>query len=94
MKELISRMEREQFWIGKLNTKTPHGLNKKNELPPPIPFIPKFSDQAGRITQLVNSSFSKIKQNFPGPFFRSRFLSANRRNKNLKDILVRTSLKD
>lgn len=94
MKELLFRMEREQSWINRLNTKAPHGLNKKNELPPPIPFIPKFSDQSGTLTQMVNSSFSKIKQNFPGPFFRARFLSANRRNKNLKDMLVRTTLKN
>lgn len=93
MKELLSILEREQFWINKLKTIAPHGLNKQNELPPPIPFIPKFSDQAGKLSILAKTSFSKIKNNLPGPFYRSRFLSANSRNKNLKDLLVRTSLK-
>ena len=70
MKELLARMDREQFWIAKLNTKTPHGLNKKTELPPPICFIPTFSDQTGKLSQLAKSSFSNIRQAFPGPFFR------------------------
>ncbi len=94
MKELLFRMEREQFWIAKINTIAPNGLNKKNELPPPIPFIPKFSDQSGKLTQLAKSSFSKIRSAFPGPFFRQKFLAATSRNKNLKDMLVRTALKD
>jgi len=93
-KELLARMERELYWICKLNTKSPNGLNKKDELPPPITFIPKFSDQAGKLTQIAKTSFAKIKQTFPGPYFRARFLGASSRNKNLKDILVRTSLKD
>jgi hypothetical protein len=93
MKELLYRMEREQHWISKLNTIAPSGINKKNELPPPIPFITKFSDQTGKLTQLAKTSFSKIREAFPGPFFRAKFLPATSRNKNLKDILVHTSLK-
>jgi hypothetical protein len=93
MKELLARLEREQFWINKLKTIAPHGLNKQNELPPAIPFIPKFSDQAGKLARLANTSFHKIRNNLPGPFYRARFLSANSRNKNLKDLLVRTALK-
>ena len=94
MKELLSRMEREQFWIAKLNTKTPHGLNKKTELPSPICFIPTFSDNSGKMAQLVKSSFNNIKQSFPGPFFKQRLIIASKRNKNLKDLLVKTALKD
>ena len=94
MKELLFRMEREQHWIAKLNTLAPHGLNKKKELPPPLPFIPQYSDQAGKLTEMAKTSFSKIKQMLPGPFFRTRFLGTNSRNKNLKDILVQTNLKD
>lgn len=94
MKEVLARMEREQFWIAKLNTKTPHGLNKKNELPPPICYLPTFSDQSGQFSQLVKSCFQNIKKHFPGPFIRQRLLIASKRNKNLKDLLVKTALKD
>ena len=38
--------QREQSWMKRLKTLAPHGLNKRQELPPPIPFCMKFNDQA------------------------------------------------
>ena len=93
LKELMARRERELHWMNKLKTKAPMGINKRTELPPPTPFVIKFSDQSGKITQIAKTHFTKIKENTPGPFFKARFLGATSRNKNLKDILVRTSLK-
>ena len=66
------------------------GINKRTELPPPTPFVIKFSDQSGKITQLAKTYF-KIKEGTPGPFFKARLLGATSRNKNLKNILIRTS---
>ena len=66
------------------------GINKRTELPPTTPFVIKFSDQAGKSTQLAKTYFTKIKEGTPGPFFTARFLGATNRNKNLKNILVRT----
>ena len=57
----VKFFQREQFWIKRLKTLTPHGLNKKQELPPPIPSI-KFSDQAWYIAKLVKTSFEKIQE--------------------------------
>jgi transposase InsO family protein len=37
--DILARRQREQFWIERLNTLSPHGLNKKSELQPPLPFI-------------------------------------------------------
>ena len=93
LKELMARRERELYWMNKLKTKAPMGINKRTELPPPTPFVIKFSDQSGKITQLAKTYFTKIKKGTPGPFFTARFLGTTSRNKNLKNILVRTSLK-
>ena len=85
--------ERELYWMNKLKTKAPMYINNRTELPPPTSFVIKFSDQSGKITQLAKTYFTKIKEGTPGPFFKARFLGATSRNKNLKNILVRTSLK-
>ena len=92
--DLLTLLQREQFWIRKLNTMTPYGLNKRNELPPPIPFSTKFSDQAGEINTLVKTFYDKIQLNKFGTFRKYQFVSAYKRNKNIKDHLVSASLKE
>lgn len=92
--DLLTLLQREQFWIRKLNTMTPYGLNKRNELPPPIPFSTKFSDQAGEINTLVKTFYDKIQLNKFGTFRKYHFVSAYKRNKNIKDHLVSASLKE
>ena len=87
-------MEREQFWMKKLKTRDPWGMNKKTELPPPIPFIIPHSDQAYRVSQKVRVMYEKLKVKFIGVFGRTRFITAYRKNRNLKDILVSTKLRD
>lgn len=94
MSEILHIMQHEQQWIAKLNTKTPNGLNLLHELPPPLTFCPKFCDQSGQLSKLVRTSFDKIKLDYPGVFLRQNLLIAAKRNKNLKDLLVQTALKD
>jgi hypothetical protein len=91
---ILERLEREQFWMAKLDTITPKGLNKKRELPPPIPFVIPLSDNAGKIIKVVREAYSKLKLDLPGAFFRKRFITAYQRNTNLKDMLVSTAMKD
>ena len=87
-------MEREPFWMKKLNTRDPCGMNKKTELPPPIPFIKPHSDQAYRVSQRVRTIYQKLKVTFIGVFGRTKFITAYWKNRNLKDILLSTKLKD
>lgn len=92
--DLLERLQREQFWMTKLDTITPKGLNLKSELPPPIPFVLPLSDNSGRIVKIVKETYSKIQLDFPSAFLRKRFITAYRRNANLKDTLVSTAIKD
>ena len=80
--------QREQFWIKRLKTLAPHGLNKRQELPPPIPFTIKFNDQACDIARLVKTAFQKIQERSGHVFWRSQIVTAYKRNPNLSDFLV------
>ena len=44
--DILALLQREQYWIKKIKTIAPFGLNKRREIPPPIPFALQFSDQA------------------------------------------------
>jgi len=54
--------QREQTWIKRLKTLTPHGLNKIQELPAPILLCTRFNDQAHLIARLVKTTFDRIKE--------------------------------
>ena len=93
LKELMAHRDSELYWMNKLKTKATMGINKRIELPPPTQFVIKFSDQSGKMTQLTKTYFTKIKEGTPGPFYKAWYLGATSRDKNLKHILARTSLK-
>lgn len=83
---------REQFWMKKLNTLSPLGLNIRTEIPPPIPFTIRFNDQASSIVKIVKAAHEKI-QSRGGNIFRKRqVVVAFKKNRNLKDILVKAKL--
>lgn len=84
---------REQFWMKRLKTLTPHGLNKRQELPPPIPFCMKYSDQAYTIAKLVKTTFDKIQERSAQIYWRTQIVTAYKRNRNLYDFLVNAKLK-
>ena len=84
-------LHREQLWMHRLKTLAPAGLNRRQELPPPIPFILKYNDQAGRITQVIKQCYEELQINQNGTYGRHRLILGYRRNKNLRDILVSSS---
>ena len=90
--DTIHFLQREQFWIKKLKTKQPHGLNARQEIPPPIPFTLQYNDQAPEIHRLVKTFYDKIQERRYPNFNKFRIISSYRRNKNLKDMLVTSSL--
>ena len=86
-------LEREQVWIKRLNSATPHGLNKRNDIPAPIPFVIQYSDHAGCVVQIIKDFYSKFRSQMTGVFSRRPLIVAYKRNRNLRDILVRSSVK-
>lgn len=89
--DILALLQREQYWIKKLKTIAPFGLNKRREIPPPIPFALQFSDQAADINKLVKTFYEKFRLQRFGTFLRYQFVSAYKRNKNLKDMLISAS---
>ncbi len=85
-------LQRETFWITKLNTLKPNGLNSGKEAPGFAPFIITHCDQNRKIMDIVAKYFQDIKLRFP-TIFRHKLLPAYRRNKNIKDYLVTADLK-
>lgn len=93
--DLTNLLRREQIWIQKLNTLFPNGLNKRTDIPPPIPFILKYNDQSGKINKLVKETYFE-KQSMEWFYSLSKypFVAAQKRNKNLKDHLVSSTIRN
>jgi len=82
----------ERSWMDRLKTLMPHGLNLRQDLPPPIPFIIQFSDQAGKISKLVQEFYYERRSVFCSFYNKYSLVTAFKRNKNLKDYLVHAKL--
>lgn len=72
----------------------PLGLNKRIEIPPPIPFTVRFNDQAPSITKLLTEIYGKIRERGFHKFWRRQLVIAFKRNRSLRDILVRAQLRE
>ena len=88
----IQLIQKEQYWIKKLNSLTPNGLNTRQELPPPIPFSITFSDQSYDIARFVKTIYDKIQDRTHQLFRRLQMITSHKRNPNLKDLLVTAKL--
>ena len=53
----------------KLNTVMPQGLNMRRDLPPPIPLVIQYSDQAGKISKLVKDFYGDIRAKYRCGYF-------------------------
>ena len=76
-------MQQQQYWIIKLKSVAPFGINCRREIPPLIPFALQLSDQAATLNKLARTFYEKI-----STFLRYQFVQAYKRNKNLKDMLI------
>ena len=83
-------LKREQFWIKKLKTLEPFGLNKREEMPPPIPFCVKFNDKTHAFSKFVTTTYNKIRER--GGFRKEQLVIAYKKNPSLKQLLVRSKL--
>ena len=95
LEDLTSLLKREQIWMQKLNTLIPNGLNKRTDIPPPIPFIMKYNDQAGKINKLIKETYcEKQSRAWFYSLSKYQFVAAQKRNKNLKDHLVSSTIRN
>ena len=87
----LALLQREKILDKKRRKKAPFELNKRREISRPIPFALHFSDQAGAINKLVKTFYKKFRLQRFGTFLRNQFVSAYKRNKTLKDMLLSVS---
>ena len=86
----IKRLEREKFWIGKLGTQTPQGLNVQNTPSDKImPLVIPHTPNSHTFAHQVKTKYTSLQQTYPKAF-NSTFITCYTRSKNLKDILVRS----
>ena len=89
----IGRLEAEREWQLALKTYSPFGLST---VPSPkdsgvTPFVITYSTTAVEAAKLVKTSFNKLKAKHPNILFK-RWLTAFKRGRNLRDLLVRSRL--
>lgn len=86
------RRLREQYWISKLDTAFPNGLNHDSTVSGLMPFVVPFSAFAARASSIVKRNYSDLQDRLPYVFNKYRVLTAYSRHKNLKDILVHSKV--
>ena len=88
------RLKRENFWIRKIKTYPPFGMNvgANANADSILPFTIKYSTAAISASAKVRHSFSKLKEQMPTAFGH-KFITAFERNKNLKDHLCSSLIK-
>ncbi|PJE77742.1 hypothetical protein CI610_03332 [invertebrate metagenome] len=84
--------EREGFWIDKLQTLTPHGINEQSVPNQILPFVITYNTTATVVGRKVREHYNKLQSEFP-EIYKNRLVTAYRKNKNLQDLLVRSRLK-
>ncbi len=89
VKDHILFLKSEQKWIKMLGSRQPYGMNKRRDLPPPIPFCLKFMDQSPRINNIVRNFYQNYQENNRSSGLH-QLVCASKRNPNLKDILVQS----
>ena len=71
----------------------PFGLNKRQDVPPPIPFIHMFNDKSEKTNQIVRKIFNEFAVKYMGCYHSYQVVTGNKRNKNVKDYLVSSTIK-
>ena len=92
---LKSRLDLEQFFIQKLRTYQPYGLNiatRRFDDIPNIPFIVPYSGLASMAGGVVRKHYKKLQETLPEVFSHS-VVTVYSRNKNLKDCLVSSQMR-
>jgi GIY-YIG catalytic domain len=90
-KEYLTK--RENYWIKKLKTLNPWGLNLQEEAELVIPFVITFNSKANQVAKWIRNGYASIQDKYPR-VFRYKLVTGYRRNKNLCDILIRNKIRN
>ena len=88
----IYRRNKESIWIDKLKTAQPRGMNARKIAYNIIPFVIPYSNRASEIVAKTRKAYRNLQRKFP-KIFTTRFIAAYSRNRNLKEMVVTTTLK-
>ena len=83
--------QHESYSIERLGTMSPRGLNRRKEVPPPIPFTLTYCNQTLKIKKIIKILLLKYyRKNLSK---KSGTISiSNQKEQSLKDLLVHTDL--
>jgi len=87
---MVNLLAKESEWIHKLQSMQPLGINNTKDAPPPLPLILKFSDHTNIIAKEFKQTYVALQKHHP-KIFRAKLITAHMRNKNLKDIVIKTN---
>jgi len=91
VKDTLTRKKYETFFIEKLKSMAPDGMNEKFEKFGVLAFPIKYSHTGTQVAKLARQMYSELQEELP-KHFKDKFITAYRRNKNLKDMLVSSKL--
>jgi hypothetical protein len=83
---------KETEWIMKVGTIEPLGINKREDAQSILLLILTFSDSTYQISNMFRQTFNSICVDIPR-VFKSKFIIAHCRNKNISDSLISSNLK-
>ena len=84
------RLIREDFWIEKLNTLTPNGINthKTHNI---LPLVIKFNKTSSRATQIFRETYIQLQNSFP-KIYTDNIIIAYAKNKSLSQLIAPSKL--
>lgn len=91
IKDMLTRRKYESFFIKKLKTMYPTGINEKLEEYGTLAFPVTYSTTASVVAKKVRETYNLLQEAYP-KHFKNKLVTAFKRNKNLKDILVSSKL--
>lgn len=91
MKNSLARRKYESFFIKKLRTMSPDGMNEKLEEFGTLSFPIVYSNTGAKVTRLIRQTYETLQEEYP-KHFKDKLVIAYKRNKNLSDKLISSKL--
>ena len=90
-RDMLTRRKHESFFIKKLKTMYPLGINEKLEENGTLAFPVSYSATASAVAKHVRETYGLLQEAYP-KHLKNKLVTAFKRNKNLKDMLVSSKL--
>ena len=92
VKNSLARRKEESFFIKKLKTMSPNGINEKVEDFGTLALPIIYNNTSSQVTKLVRQAYIELQEQYPR-HFKNKLVTAYKRNPNLSDLLVCSKLK-